>query len=182
MENILTKKELRHYIRTQKKSFSFDQLHYWSNEIMEILFSNESIKKARTILLYASLEDEVDTHPFIHKYFKEKQLLLPVVNKDYLQIHLYEDEIKLGAFNIEEPTGPIFNDYDRIDLVIVPGMAFDKKMHRIGRGKGYYDKLLPSIKAPKYGICFDFQFFEHIPSEVHDVKMDAVFTGTGCHK
>ena len=53
MENILTKKGLRHYVRTQKKSFSFDQLHYWSNEIMEILFSNESIKKARTILLYA---------------------------------------------------------------------------------------------------------------------------------
>ena len=80
-----------------------------------------------------------------------------------------------GAFGILEPTGEVFSDYDNVDAAIIPGMAFDGHGNRLGRGKGYYDRLLPRLtKAYKIGVCFPFQYFDEIPSEEHDVVMDCV--------
>ncbi|HQG08910.1 MAG TPA: 5-formyltetrahydrofolate cyclo-ligase, partial [Dysgonamonadaceae bacterium] len=67
-----------------------------------------------------------------------------------------------------------FVDFDSIDLIIVPGVAFDRKLNRLGRGKGYYDRLLSQLKSPKIGICFDFQLLESIPVEDWDIKMDMI--------
>lgn len=63
---------------------------------------------------------------------------------------------------------------DKIDVILVPGVAFDAYGNRLGRGKGYYDKILKQTNAYKIGVCFDFQFIENVPTEVHDVKMDKV--------
>jgi 5-formyltetrahydrofolate cyclo-ligase len=85
--------------------------------------------------------------------------------------------MRVGAYGILEPTGPLFTDYDSIDLAVVPGVAFTRDGVRLGRGKGYYDRLLPRIKSPKVGICFPFQILESIPTEPFDVKMDEVVAG-----
>ena len=80
-----------------------------------------------------------------------------------------------GAFGIMEPIGKLFTDYEKVELAIVPGMAFDRAGHRLGRGKGYYDRLLPQLtNAFKIGICFDFQFRSYIPHEEHDEVMNEV--------
>ena len=79
------------------------------------------------------------------------------------------------AYGILEPTGNIFPSLENIDLVIVPGMAFNRQGDRLGRGKGYYDKILKEASAAwKIGVCFDFQLVEELPVEAHDVRMDCV--------
>ena len=94
-----------------------------------------------------------------------------------MQVRKYiSGELKTGKFGIEEPTGPEINNLSNIDLVIVPGMAFDMKGNRLGRGKGYYDKLLRKMRCYKIGVCYNFQLLENIPVEEHDFPMDMVIS------
>lgn len=135
-------------------------------------------KQAKTILLYYSMKDEVQTHSFIEKWSKCKQIVLPAVVGKELELRIYTStqELSIGELNILEPIGETFIEYSQIDLAIIPGVAFDKKGNRLGRGKGYYDRLLPRISAPKVGICFSFQLVDAIPSEEFDVCMNKVIT------
>jgi 5-formyltetrahydrofolate cyclo-ligase len=84
-----------------------------------------------------------------------------------------------GAFHIEEPSGENYTKYQEIELAIIPGISFDKKGNRLGRGKGYYDKLLPLLSSYNIGICYQFQAQESIPSEDFDKPMDEVWTEEG---
>ena len=149
-----------------------------SVEILANLEVHPAFKKAKTVLLYHSLGDEVNTHEFIEKWRLYKQIILPVVVDNDLELRPYtgEMDLRIGAFGIGEPTGVIFKDYDAIDLVVVPGVAFDHTGNRLGRGKGYYDRLLSHIPAFKIGICFPFQLIEDVPSEPLDIRMDAIIT------
>ncbi len=149
-----------------------------SVEILANLEAHPAFKKAKIVLLYHSLEDEVNTHKFIEKWSLHKQIILPVVVGNNLELRPYTGDsgLKIGAFGIEEPTGMIFKDYEAIDLVVVPGVAFDHAGNRLGRGKGYYDRLLSHIPAFKIGICFPFQFIENVPSEPLDIRMDTIIT------
>ena len=70
----------------------------------------------------------------------------------------------------------LFTDLNKIDVILVPGVAFDRTLNRLGRGKGFYDKILSQTKACKIGICFDFQLLDRIPTEVHDVRMTQVIS------
>ena len=86
-------------------------------------------------------------------------------------------DLKEGAFHIMEPIGSLFPEerYHEINLAIIPGMAFDAKRNRLGRGKGYYDRFLQKIhQVYKIGICFPFQLVDEIPTEETDIKMDAI--------
>lgn len=130
-----------------------------------------------TVLLYASLPDEV---PTLHTIASLPcRCVLPCVVDDvHLQLRQYtgpSDLVVSGRFHIPEPTGPLFTDYASIDLAFIPGMAFDRQGHRLGRGKGYYDRLLahPAFAhIPKVGVCYDFQLLPSIPVEAHDCLMD----------
>lgn len=140
-----------------------------------------SFQQAETVLIYASLSDEVPTLRFLQCV--EKRLVLPCVISDtQLELRLYtgpEDLEVRGRYHIPEPLGERFDDYAAIDLIIVPGMAFDKEGHRLGRGKGYYDRLLahPDLRnKKKIGLCFDFQCVDTVPWDMHDVVMDEVIT------
>ena len=110
-----------------------------------------------------------------------KKILLPVVKGDVLVLRHYTGKgcLQAGAFNIEEPSGENFTDYDEIQLAVVPGLSFDKQGNRLGRGKGYYDKLLPLLHTYNIGICHHFQAREEIPVEPFDRKMDEVWTEKG---
>ncbi|WP_294616767.1 5-formyltetrahydrofolate cyclo-ligase [uncultured Bacteroides sp.] len=150
-----------------------------SAEILAALEAHPAFRAANIILLYHSLPDEVDTHGFIRKWSMEKRILLPVVAGDDLELRAYTGpaDLAIGAYGIEEPTGALFTDYAAIDLVVVPGVAFDRNGNRLGRGKGYYDRLLPRIPAAyKAGICFPFQVVEEVPAEPFDIRMDEVIT------
>ena len=80
-----------------------------------------------------------------------------------------------GAFNIMEPYGTPYTNYSEIDLAIIPGMAFDNNGNRLGRGKGYYDRLLEKMTSIyKIGICFPFQMVDNVPTECTDIKMNEI--------
>ena len=147
-----------------------------SARILTNLEHRKEFEEAKTILLYHSLKDEVYTHAFIEKWASNKKIVLPVVVGDELELRLYTSpaDLCIGAYGIAEPTGQLFTDYHTIDLAVIPGVAFDPEGRRLGRGKGYYDRLLPHIPAFKLGICFPFQLIEKIPTEEFDIRMNAV--------
>ena len=174
------KETLRKLIKTRKSEHSKEQLLNYSTEILKLLCFEPVWAQAEVVLLYYSLPDEVYTHAFIERWCKYKKIILPVVVGDELELRVFtgSQDLVQGSFNILEPSGELFLDYDAIDLVIVPGVAFDICNNRLGRGKGFYDKLLPKIKAYKLGICFPFQFFKSktIPVAEYDIPMDKILT------
>jgi len=174
------KKQLRRQVRQEKTRYNISTLNKWSAEILAQVESLPEFQNAHTILVYFSMNDEVDTQSFIEKWAKHKVILLPAIVNDELEIRIYSgpDDLIAGAYGISEPVGQTFTDLDTIDLVIVPGMAFDKSGNRLGRGKGYYDKLLRKLQAPCIGICFPFQLLSEIPMEEFDIPMHKVITAS----
>ncbi len=171
------KKSLRQQIRRLKKEYSPEQLMAQSEVIMGKLEQNPDFVRAQRVMLYASLPDEVQTLSFLDKWKKRKQIILPtVVGDDIIPVELTADsQMVEGDFHILEPENHPY--FGRLDLIVVPGMAFDKTGHRLGRGKGFYDRFL--IKYPEVktiGICFDFQLLDSIPTEPHDRVVDEVVT------
>lgn len=150
--------------------------------MLEKLEQHPKFVSARTVLLYYSLGDEVQTHDFVEKWHRQKTILLPVVKGDVLELRIYtgKQSLKTGeAYHIEEPIGEAFTAYDKIDFSVIPGVSFDAQGNRLGRGKGYYDKLLPLLPSYNIGICYDFQVSEKIPTEPFDRIMDEVWTENG---
>ena len=177
----MDKAELRKEMRNCKRQFTAQQLHELSFAVIQRLLNNTHLKEARTILLYHSLPDEVDTHTIVDSLLMSgKTILLPRVTGDStMELRRYTGprDLAQGAFGIMEPAGRVFTDYASIDLAVVPGMAFDREGNRMGRGKGYYDRLLPMLTHTyKIGICFPFQMVESVPCDEHDARMDEVIT------
>lgn len=177
----MDKKELRKQIKNLKNQYSPEQKIEMSRPLWQELEQNILFRQARTVLLYWSMEDEVFTHDYVNKWAGEKTILLPCVKGDVLELRVFEgmESLQPGeAFGILEPVGEIFTDYDAIDMIVVPGVAFDRQGNRLGRGRGYYDKILKETRvAKKVGICFDFQFVEEVPVDELDVRMDVVVHG-----
>lgn len=173
----IEKAEVRKLVKELKKNYSFEQKKEMSKPIWEELESMDWFKNSKVVLMYWSMKDEVHTHNFVIKWYKDKTILLPCVEGDILKLRQFEgiESMKEGvAFSIMEPIGKEFENHEMIDLMIIPALAFDKENNRLGRGKGFYDKLLTGSKAIKTGVCFPFQFFDRIPTEAFDVKMDYV--------
>lgn len=172
------KQVVRKKIAEVKKRFSDDELKFFSSEVISTLELTSLFQNAGCILAYYSMKDEVNTREFIHAYSEDKRFILPVVFGNELLLKEYrpEAEMSVSGYGIYEPKGDVLFDVNKIDLIIVPGVAFDRKLHRLGRGKGFYDRLLGGLKIPKIGICFDFQLLEDLPHDDHDVKMNMIIS------
>jgi 5-formyltetrahydrofolate cyclo-ligase len=174
----MDKKELRKQIRAAKQAVPFCEKLQRSVGIMQQVELLPRFIEAETVLLYWSMSDEVQTHDFVNRWYDKKRLLLPCVDGDDLRLRQYTGPECLQAgeqFGIGEPTGPEFTDLDKVQLIIVPGVAFDRQGNRMGRGRGFYDRLLKSTpNAYKVGVAFDFQMIDIVPTEPFDVPMDEV--------
>jgi len=169
------KQQIRVHIRQLLKSLSDSEKTKDAGKVFSIIENMPEFQQTEKILLYWSLPDELPTHFFVEKWSKEKQIFLPSIKDAEVVIKLFIDthQMKPGLFNIAEPD----NEYefnDDINLIIVPGMAFDKAKNRLGRGKGYYDRSLSCTKAIKWGVGFDCQLLEKIPTNHFDIKMDKI--------
>lgn len=177
MEILFAKKDsLRKEIASLKNKYTQDELLMKSEEVMSVLAILGVFQEAKNIFIYNSLIGEVNTASFIEEWKHEKQFYLPIVVGEELFFRKYTSDtlMQKSAFGVEEPLGENFTDYKKIDLIVVPGVAFDRKMNRIGYGKGYYDKFLAGIKAPKVGVCFDFQLLDTVPTNENDVRLDYI--------
>lgn len=180
----MNKSELRKEIRNRKRQFTQAQLGELSLSVISQLRNHQKVREAHTLLLYYSLPDEVNTHEWIDELVKEgKTVLLPVVTDEenmILREYTGKHDLSEGSYHIMEPIGKLFPEerYGEIEVGIIPGMSFDEDGHRLGRGKGYYDRFLGKTDAALYkiGICFGFQKEEKIPSESHDMTMDEVIS------
>lgn len=173
------KMNIRRKVRAELRLLSADEKRERSGRLFGALAATAAFASAKTVLLFWSLPDEVFTHDFLEEWSKEKTFLLPVVVGSDMVLRKYEGRalMREGAFGILEPSGEEFVDYNEIDLAIVPGVAFTEDGCRMGRGKGYYDRFLPKLKAVKIGVCFAEQIQEQLPCEPWDIKMDSVIKG-----
>ena len=173
----MLKNKLRQRIKQQKRQFTPAQLEELSLPILARL--RPLLAEAHTIMAYYSLSDEVCTHQLLDELVADgKTVLLPkVVDAENMELHCYTDrnDLEEGAFHIMEPVGALFTDLASIDVILVPGVAFDAQGHRLGRGKGYYDRFLCRVPGVRLvGLCFDFQKVEEVPADAFDIPVDIV--------
>jgi len=175
------KSELRKQMRQLSSALTAEQRLAMSDAVCREIAETYAWQQAHTILLYHALPDEVSLAPLLALgQTQGKCLLLPVVEGNNLLLRQYlgDDSLTPGAFGILQPSGPDFSDLSSIQLCLVPGRAFDAQGRRLGRGRGYYDRLLPSLlSATLYGVCFPFQLVPFVPSEEHDIPVHRVFCG-----
>ena len=178
----MTKAEIRTLIAEQKKTLGFDRLKFLSASVIRNLQSQEAFRTAQTVGVYIPLPDEVDVAPLFK--IPGKTFYIPAFDESvgiYRMAKLTAG-LKKGRFGIPEPAVPIFSTENELGLIVVPGVAFDRTGRRIGRGGGFYDRLLPQYRTVRVGICFDFQLLACIPTEFHDVRMDFTATETQVFK
>ena len=175
----MNKNELRELmIKKRKAILNKEEL---SKIIMNRIMNLDIYKKAKVIALYKSMKDEVDTSYLIMESLKKKVVLLPRINEEIEFICINQDTLySRSNFGVLEPIGEAYNDI--IDLIIVPGVSFDKDFNRLGFGKGYYDRYLYNNEIYKIGVCFKDQMIDLLPSEKHDIKMDMIITENKVYK
>lgn len=148
-----------------------------AEEVFNRLEQTAAFVMADNVMMYHSLPDELSTIAFLKKWTGKKRFFLPRVNGVNLDILPYDEtRLELGSFHIEEPTGNNTVSPDEIDLIVVPAVAYDRRGNRLGRGKGFYDRLLAEARAIKIGVGYEFQLIDELPAEQHDVPMDYVIT------
>ena len=154
--------------------------------MLETLLSWRIFKKAGVIHTFISKPEEPDTRLIIeHCWSYGKKIAVPLVLKDTFDLFHSEiksfDDLIPGLYGTQEPSPErrIKINPDSFDLVIVPGVAFDRQGGRLGHGKGYYDRFLELTSAFRLALAFDCQLLEKIPTEVHDVPMNAILSESG---
>lgn len=181
------KAALRSEIRAKSKNLSSEKRKADSKNLCKKLKEQSFFQSAATVLFFAPLTTEVDLWPLLKESFSaEKIIALPrfdPASQSYVacRVRNLQNEIVSGQFSIREPReNCVVISSREIDLILVPGVAFDLRGRRLGRGKGFYDRLLAEIRGVKCGIAFDEQIAGEIPVEAHDVRMDFILTPTRC--
>jgi len=159
-----------------------------SRAICDRFLALPEYEKSGTVLFYIDVRAEVRTREYLPQVLEtDKRLVVPYcVDGEQLELFLLEDmqELETGMYKILEPRAELRTrpekqvDVADIDLVMVPGVAFDKRGARMGHGKGYYDRLLSQARpdTPLVALAFECQMFPEIPVDDHDVFMDQIIT------
>ena len=173
----MKKDDIRRHVKARKTLLSEEEKLSAAESVFNLLERTADFLLSDRILMYHSLPDELSTRAFIRKWAGRKHFYLPRVNGVNLEILPYdESRLALGSFHIEEPTGSDTTAIDDMEMIVIPGVAYDRSGNRVGRGKGYYDRLLADSSARKVGVAYDFQLVDEIDSEPLDVRVDVVIT------
>lgn len=178
-----SKSKIRKRILNVRNNMSKEDVKKNSNAIMDKITSLDIYKQSKVVFIYMDFKNEVMTSNLIKRMLSEKKrVVIPYtdnINTVLIPSEITkESDLKQNSFGYFEPKSILPVNIEEIDLVIVPGVVFDKNLNRIGFGKGYYDKILNRLKpsAKKVALAHDFQVLEDIPAEEHDVKMDMIIT------
>ena len=175
----ITKKQLRQQIKQLKAITPVAVRQVEANMVFNTIRQMPVWKQVQHILCYWSLPDELPTHESVNQWLAcGKSIYLPRVKGDDLEIVPYYGDDSLddnNKFHIGEPIGEGVNP-SCLELIIVPAVALDGQRNRLGRGKGFYDRLLSQVNCPTIGVACDFQLVEHVPVEPHDHPLDCVVT------
>ena len=178
------KAALRAAVRERLQRLSASQRAPAAIQACTLLAGQKAWRDSQSVLLFAPLPDELDIWPLVEMAFEmRKTVSLPRFDSDngtYLACKIGDPlrDLIPGRFGIREPARACVPISEGLDLILVPGLAFDLRGHRIGRGGGYYDRLLERVPGKRCGVAFDEQIVQAIPMEPHDLKMDYVLTPT----
>lgn len=177
------KEGLRKRLAALRRSLSAEARAERSAEACAQLATELCFTRAQLVLGYAPLRFELDPGPVLARAWAEgKRVALPRVIPETgeLSLHLYQagDALEESGFGVREPlAGAPEVAPDAVELVLVPGLAFDARGYRLGYGKGFYDRLLPRLpRAERVGLAFELSLLPEIPGEEHDVPMHRVIT------
>jgi 5-formyltetrahydrofolate cyclo-ligase len=186
MINKLNKQSLRKLLLDKRRLLTKQAIYDKSIKIAEKLIKSDKYQQSEKIMLYISTNSEVQTRGIIEYSLKtNKKVFVPLIIQDKHEIipsliKNYETEIAPGSLGIFQPKEE-FQRYfpaDILDLVIVPGVAFSEKGHRLGRGGGYYDRFLKRLSkgACTIGLAFEMQIVKELSLEKNDMPVDCIIT------
>lgn len=174
------KNRIRKEIRNLRESLLKVEKEKYEKIILEKFFNLEELQDSRVVMSYMDFKNEVSTYE-INKSFLEnrKKVLIPKISEDKSEIYpvVFSDEMSLNSFGIYESDERYCGD--DIDIVIVPGIAFNLRGYRVGFGKGYYDRFLSDRKEKnilKISLAYDFQIDDRFIEESHDIPIDILIT------
>lgn len=178
----IIKKETRKNIIKQRDELDITVKEVMDNNIIEKLMMNETYKTARGIFIYIGFGSEINTKIIIKEALNSgKEVYVPkVIKKDMILIKIDSlENLVTSSYGILEPVGDKSDfDVNKLGLIVMPGVAFDKAGNRLGYGGGYYDKFLEhnQIECKKIALAYDFQVLENLEVEEHDIKVDLIIT------
>ncbi|MCL7747191.1 5-formyltetrahydrofolate cyclo-ligase [Halalkalibacter alkaliphilus] len=183
---MLTKKDIRNEMSRKLDSISAEKWKNWSKEIADHLVSSSLWKESGVIALTVSRGKEVDTYCLIETAWKQgKKVVVPRADFKQKRMSFFEitsfNQLEEGPYNLKEPNVESCPSIDpqKIELVIVPGLAFDKNGSRLGFGGGFYDRFLPKIKAQTIALALPCQVIPFVPTEPHDCLIDHIISPAG---
>jgi 5-formyltetrahydrofolate cyclo-ligase len=175
------KNKLRKKFREIRSSISEEEAEEKSRIIIETLFSLDEFRNARNVLFYVDTRNEVKTRNAITRALDmRKRVAVPkVLDHGMIAVVICSlSELRPGRFGIYEPLHCVEMQAKQIELVVVPGVAFDKRGFRLGYGGGYYDRFLPCLcaKTVKAALAYEIQLTDKIPADEQDIKVDIIIT------
>lgn len=174
------KSVLRNQLRLAYQEMTDDARKNIDSRLIMRLMGHDLYKNCSRIFLYASVGSEIDTHTLINSaYSAGKTVALPKCKSaGLMEFHRYQGRLLTGKFSIPEPESDEILSPEKNDLMIVPGLAFDKQGYRVGQGGGYYDRYLARFDCVKIGLCRDIFLLEEVPVQWNDLPVDYVITET----
>lgn len=171
------KKQIRQQMIKQRKNMSYEEHKQKSSIICNKIINSDKYKKSKIIFCYAGINNEVCLTELIeHALKNNKKIAMPKVEGKDIDFYYISSIDKLipGYYNIPEPD----TKYPALesDIIIVPGVAFSKKGERLGYGGGFYDRFLAENNIYSIGVGYDFQIFDSLPVEAHDIKIDKIIS------
>ena len=175
------KKALRKEIFQQRKALSREAHRTLCQAIQQRLWDDGFLENKRSVHLYYPINNEVDTIPLIESLWqKGVDVIMPRTDLKQHSLDHYRitsfDQLEPTTFNLLEPKQSLPCYTGDCDLILIPGLAFDHSLGRIGYGGGFYDRFLAQNQALKVAVAYDFQVRESIPLEAHDIRMDYIVT------
>ena len=174
----MDKQTLRRQIREKKRAMTEEEIRSAGIRLGELFRQTEAYRLAKSIYGYLPYNQEVRTVPMLEQALRDgKKVAVPKCYGDEMKFIYLDDLTKVakGYAGIPEPIADEPVAHDETALVLMPGLAFDPQGHRIGYGGGFYDRFLSrEPNHPTLALCYDFQMFDHLDTDAHDVPVDAV--------
>ncbi|MBO4886529.1 MAG: 5-formyltetrahydrofolate cyclo-ligase [Clostridia bacterium] len=176
----MTREEIRSEVRIKRKKVSGIQVAEMSLRVCEKIVKLPEYIRARRVLCYAAMPDEVQTRGLLWAIrHSGRELFMPVArgggSMDAVRV-TDDTPMKPDVFGIETPVSDDVLPPEELDLALVPGIAFDRSGNRLGFGKGYFDRFLARCRCPAIGLAYELQLVDAIDARPHDVPMDKIVT------
>lgn len=180
----MNKAQLRAEMRAMRRGLAQEAQWAASQAVFERIAAYEPYRQAQTVMAYAAVRGELSLETVIADVLAGgKALLLPRCEAPGIMTARRirsMDDLAAGTYGLMEPKESCeISDPKEIDLIFVPGVAFDRRGHRLGQGGGYYDRFLKESGARRVGVCHDLALLESVPFDRHDIGMDDVITPGG---